>query len=294
MAEPRPPTRTVVDDDPRGEPCVDDLEACGDTEPLPWRHVFDDGEGGCAHLCLQQRDEKHFRLTSGLRFTAYRGELPPPEVRAGELGCTDLTSVPPFLRWFIGPYGAHTPAALIHDSYIGADPPRDRSERQADLDWLQMLVALGLPPWRRWTMYAAVAARTMYHSGLGTRVRVVAWAVLSLLAILSVPVMAAVAVRGPAGWQGPAALAAVLGAFGWVPAAALWGSDYRFGWVAGLTAIWVLPPTVFVALGWVVYWAWERLMILIVTRLGAGPAPEPTEDRAQLVSRQQEQLITFR
>ena len=59
---------------------------------------------------------------------------------------TDLASVPGPLRWFLGSYGVHTPAVLIHDRLIPTPPDMVGriTEQQADRYMRFMLKALGV------------------------------------------------------------------------------------------------------------------------------------------------------
>jgi hypothetical protein len=85
------------------------------------------------------------------------------------LGQSDLASVPRFLRWFELPYGRHTPAALIHDGLIFDGKPNKGalgSDTAADRYFRYMLAAVGVPFFKRWIMWAAVALRTSPHAAL--------------------------------------------------------------------------------------------------------------------------------
>lgn len=72
---------------------------------------------------------------------------------------TDLASVP---RWaYYGLFGntAHK-AAVIHDWLIMENYPRE----SADGEFLSAMAASGVPPWRRWPMYAAVRLYSIFRS----------------------------------------------------------------------------------------------------------------------------------
>lgn len=97
------------------------------TDP-PWAGCFinPDDKSKPASICLRQVSQKTFVLESSMRYSGPTGVKGLPEkaltLRPHDLGpgaFTDLTSVPVALRWFVGPYGAHTPAALLHDRLIG-------------------------------------------------------------------------------------------------------------------------------------------------------------------------------
>ncbi|ADJ61757.1 DUF1353 domain-containing protein [Herbaspirillum seropedicae] len=66
---------------------------------------------------------------------------------------TDLASVPRCLWAVFPPHGRYAKAAIVHDylyeSAIG-------SKREADRIFLEAMVVLGVPGWRRWVMYLAV------------------------------------------------------------------------------------------------------------------------------------------
>jgi hypothetical protein len=70
---------------------------------------------------------------------------------------TDLASVP---RWaYYGLFGnvAHK-AAVVHDWLIA----EGHSREAADKEFLAAMRASGVPPWRRWPMYAAVRAFSLF------------------------------------------------------------------------------------------------------------------------------------
>lgn len=99
---------------------------------------------------LIQVDRKTFELNSSLTYIgATRVKDLPVAARTvgpGTLPTTDLASVPAVLRWFVGRYGVHTPAALVHDRPRSSDrlnlsPRRERQgcrfllPRHASGDW---------------------------------------------------------------------------------------------------------------------------------------------------------------
>ena len=115
-------------------------------------------------LELQQVDRKHFLLRSAIRYTGPLGIDVDPDaaeqlrcVGPGEdgpnaLGLTDLASVPAPFRWWARSYGIHTPAALIHDRFIGEPErlPAGVTERLVDTYFRKMLEESGVKPLRRW------------------------------------------------------------------------------------------------------------------------------------------------
>ena len=90
---------------------------------------------------------------------------------------SDLASVPPFLRWFTDPYGAYTPAALIHDKLITKQPNGGplKDDAASDRFFRFMLDSVGVPFFKRWIMWADVALRTRYAVGAGTSTQYSAW-----------------------------------------------------------------------------------------------------------------------
>ena len=131
-------------------------------------------------------------------------------------GTSDLASVPRFLRWFENTYGRHTPAALIHDNLIGPTPNRGPLENDAASDrfFRYMLEAVGVPFFKRWIMWAAVAFRTRWAVGGWRRRSVAAWVILAALGITAF-VWAVVAIAtgndGPGGLDHWAFLGLALG-----------------------------------------------------------------------------------
>lgn len=152
----------------------------------PW--VVTDGYSGfevddpLGRASAAQVDLDHFVLTTGVRFVdeptiaAYRRRLiesgsssaQATEMvdRARHLGpgevATDLASVPRFMGWFEAPYGRHTLAAVLHDELIKSTPNRGAlgSDTLSDSFFRDMLGVAGVPFFKRWLMWAAVAART--------------------------------------------------------------------------------------------------------------------------------------
>ncbi len=155
---------------------------------------------------LRQLDHKHFRLESTVRYTGeklgveeqwFERFLPSKQrqrrhkhraetftddtctdlriVESGHLPSTDLASVPPLFRWWINTYGGHTPAALIHDRFIGGSLPAGVDEAQIDRNFRFMLRGSGEPYLRSWLVWAAVALRTRLHRGGRRKVAMVVW-----------------------------------------------------------------------------------------------------------------------
>lgn len=232
---------------------------------VPWMGSFvidGDSNGGIA---VTQIDHKLFLLGSTVQYvgaeTGLEGRVDDDVLRRirtvtpDQLPFTDLTSVPASLRWFVSQYGSHTPAALIHDALIGADPPIEGlTDAQADRYFRYILEDLGVPLIRRWLMWAAVAYRTRRCAGGLKRLGITLWFVASILGML-----AAVLALVMGEWGVLAAAVAAPLAF-----AALWGRQYVAGLVASYSAPWLVPPTLFGALGFIVYSALERLVGSVV------------------------------
>ena len=103
-----------------------------------------------------------------------------PRGRPDSLPITDLTSVPGPLRWFVSPYGLHSPAALLHDRLVGAEAPEGFARADADRLFRHMLDCLGVPFLRRWLMWAAVAYGTRWSAKGVRRAAIVLWTVIAV------------------------------------------------------------------------------------------------------------------
>jgi hypothetical protein len=226
---------------------------CEDSALRPWDRGFDDGAGGPPRIVLEQLTTSQFALRSTLRFLGPTATPGPMTVTPADLPCTDLASVPPALQWFVGPYGPHTPAALLHDRLIGDEAPTGYDRVDADQRWLDALRAVGVPPVRRWMMWSAVAAGTQWSLGGRLKLRMAVWAVASLIGMT-------VAGYALVTWS-PVLLVAALAAP--IPFAALWGRQWKAGLVASVTAPWVLPPTAIGLVGHGVYWCLESLVLWV-------------------------------
>jgi hypothetical protein len=219
--------------------------------------VEDDPTG---KINLDQLDTKHFALHSTLTYTGeetgLEGKVPPAtldrirSVSPATLPTTDLASVPVLLRWFAGRYGIHTPAALIHDWLIPqpVEPPLEAMTNEyADRYFRYMLGDLGVPTIRRWLMWAAVAARSRFTSGWLNATLLVVWVIASIVGMITF-------VLGVVTGNTAAVVAATFAPFLF---AGLWGRQYGAGIVAAYSAPWILPPTIFAGLGYLVYLALE-------------------------------------
>jgi hypothetical protein len=212
------------------------------------------------NISLDQLDTKHFALHSTLTYTGeetgLEGKVPPAtlvrirSVSPETLPTTDLASVPVLLRWFAGRYGIHTPAALVHDWLIPqpVEPPLEAMTNEyADRYFRFMLGDLGVPMIRRWLMWAAVAARTRFTSGWLNATSLVVWVIASIIGMTTFVV----------GVVTGNTLAVVAATFAPFLFAGMWGRQYGAGIVAAYSAPWILPPTIFAGLGYLVYLALE-------------------------------------
>ena len=243
-----------------------------DQQQAPWAKVFTITNTAHAPstdygIWLQQVATKEFLLGSTVRFrgakTGLEGRIPDsaiavirevtPDNIAGpgeRPGSTDLASVPTALQWLVSRYGVHTPAALIHDRFIGMGKHEkqligveDLHDAYTDRYFRFMLEALEVRWLRRWMMWAAVAMRTRWASGWTKRIMMIIWLASAITGI--VVALAGIA-TGNWWWVIASSLAPLL--FG-----LLWDRQYGAGLVAAYTAVWVLPPTVLGAVGYAIY-----------------------------------------
>ena len=82
---------------------------------------------------------------------------------------TDFASIPFFLTWLVPRDGRHTPAAILHDSFIGGTEgedyattkPEGVSDEHADYLFREAMRHAEVGFVRRWMMWAGVSLRTM-------------------------------------------------------------------------------------------------------------------------------------
>ena len=241
----------------------EDARRLAPPEP-PWGHCFKrTGTDEPATIDLTQLDVKLFRLQSSLTYVGPTDVDAPREVGPTTLPTTDLTSVPGPMRWFVSPYGLHTPAALLHDRLVGAEAPPGFHRRDADRYFRQMLDSLGVPLLRRWLMWSAVAYGTRWSAGGYRRVGIVVWTLVALAGMVSLGV-------GLVAWSWPWLLLAALLPF---VAALLWGKQYGGGLLAAGSGPWLALPAIITALGYGVYWMLEKsVQLLPVTKERRAPA----------------------
>jgi hypothetical protein len=173
---------------------------------------------------------------------------------------TDLASVPRYMRWFEGSYGAHTLAAIIHDDLIQNDPncPPLEDDTLSDRFFREMMRSAGVPWLKRWIMWTAVALRSRWAVGGSRRFSVIVWLVLSVIGITSFVAALGAAVLG---WDIPIDTMPLLTFALVLPfgASALWGRQYGAGLVAAVAGLWILPAAALAGLGYVVYLVLERI-----------------------------------
>ncbi len=258
---------------------IEGLAAPGGDNPstrTPWGKSFLINGVEDAPIPLEQVTGKDFTFTGTLEFKGDMGlddsgidqdKLDAARKLVGEqLGVTDLASIPAFVRWFVGPYGRHTPAALIHDDLIISKRPNEGtlgSDIASDRYWRYMLKAVGVPWIKRWIMWTATALRTRWAIGGVRRATVVLWVVLAIAGITSaiwssIALITDSTLPGTTEPGGVLVIALVLP----VVASALWGKQYGAGLVAAGAAIWLLPPVIIAAAGYLVYWLLERIIRL--------------------------------
>ena len=241
--------------------------------PTPWGRCFLVDGGEEAPLPLLQITGKDFTLNGTIKYVGPMGldnfsdisdEMKEEARRTdgAELGKSDLASVPQFLRWFVGPYGRHTPAALIHDGLIVGSTPNAgvlKNDVASDRFFRFMLREVKVPFTKRWIMWAATAMRSRWAVGGLRQASVVVWAILAVVGI-SAAVAAIAALIGGGDLPGDAEEGAVLLAALVLPlvASSLWGRQWGAGVVAAAAAAWLLPPTLIASVGYLVYWLIER------------------------------------
>ena len=172
---------------------------------------------------------------------------------------TDLASVPRYMRWFEGAYGAHTLAAILHDDLI-VDVPNGgplEDDTLSDRFFREMMRSAGVPWLKRWIMWSAVALRSRWAVGGIRRLSVLVWLILSAAGITSL--VWAVG-SGTLGWYCPVDTLALLLVALALPfvAAFLWGKQYGAGIVAAIAALWILPAAAVAGVGYLVYLGLER------------------------------------
>jgi hypothetical protein len=217
-------------------------------------------------IVLHQVDDNDFDLVDRLVVTAPASlpDLPrgPFVIEPAWVRACDLASIPGVLGWFARRHGRHTGAALVHDLLIlgrDAELPEDVPQEwrlapeQADLLFRELLLACGVPPVRSYVMWAAVAARTRWYSGLRRRAAMIAWG-------LSAAAGTGALVVGLAGGYEPLVGAAVVAP---VAGALLWGRQYVAGLIGGYAVWWALAGSAPAWMAYKVYQGIEGLVWLV-------------------------------
>ena len=165
------------------------------------------------------------------------------------------------MRWFVSPYGLHTPAALLHDRLVGEEAP-EGSGADADRLFRDMLDALGVPLLRRYLMWAAVAYGTRWSAGGPRRIGIVAWSVLAAFGMLP--------------WRSAWRRGRCRGSrsrWSCRSPRVLWGKQYGGGVLAAGSGPWLALPALIAALGYGIYWLLESaLQLLPITPERRDPA----------------------
>jgi hypothetical protein len=245
----------------------------------------DGGRQPC-DVVLKQVDDNNFALEKRLLVDAPAGTGDMPAstivIEPAWLDHCDLASIPTTLGWFARRHGRHTPASLVHDLLIVSDesslPPAVPAEwrlkpEQADVLFRELLLASGVPPVRSYLMWAAVAARTRWHSGLRRRATLILWGLCAGAGSVAL-------VAGVAGGNVALAIGALVAP---AVAAALWGGQYPAGVVAGYAAWWAVAGS---APAWVAYkiyqgvegavWLVKKVRKLVRGEAAPDPGPPPT------------------
>lgn len=238
-------------------------------------HAPDDGR---PEVTIRYKDNKPTGLEN---YPKRGGEQIPAEtlklirtVDSIRLPTTDLASVPGPMRWFTNTYGSYTPAALIHDWLIpskGEEPPI--KEEYADRYFRYMLCAVGVPRFKRYIMWTAVALRTRWESPKKRRrPLLVLWALASLagLAAFTLAILSLIFnTWTPFGIDaGVLLLLSIIAPFVF---SLLWGRQYTAGIVAALAAPWLVPAALIAAFGYGVYWVFEQIGYVLLSSVFPDP-----------------------
>lgn len=187
---------------------------------------------------------------------------------------TDLASVPQFMLWFEPRYGRHTLAAILHDNLIQREPNGGPlgSDTLSDSFFRDMMGVAGMPLFKRWLMWAAVASRSRWAAGGLRRASLLVWAVTALVGVAATFLAIAGAVASLGGGFDHPGLALLVAAVLPFPAGLLWGRQYGASLVSAAAGLWLVPAAVFVLIGLGVY----RLSEAVADRI-APHRPHPAD-----------------
>jgi len=103
--------------------------------------------------------DKLWGLVEPLRYVGAREEFVVPDGYV-----TDFASVPRVTAWLIPSYGLYTRAAILHD-YLLTDvlPTGSITSRDADGLFRRAMGELGVPPVKRWLMWAGVRWGALFN-----------------------------------------------------------------------------------------------------------------------------------
>lgn len=176
------------------------------TEPIEGRdrgRFYRVGSDRPAVWMMQRLDAGKYSLTEPVEYLACDGHTYVLPV-AGYPRQTDFASIPPMLTWLVPRDGRHTPAAILHDAFIGGTKGEDYttdeefvSDERADYLFREAMQHARVGFLRRWSMWAAVSLRTLLArpDGKGTdrleafllALVAVPWVVVTALLALDVP-----------------------------------------------------------------------------------------------------------
>lgn len=218
-----------------------------------WGEHFSIDEGcSDSFVRIAQSTDTHFQLESTIEYSGATGlehKQPPLTEEAwqllrfvspGDLPSTDLASVPAPMRWWVNTYGRHTPAALIHDRFIGLPEGLPQilidsgiEEPEIDRYFRFMLGDSGVGFIQRWVMWSAVALRTRWTAGGLRRGGIVVWVALAAVGLFGA-IWAAL--------SGAVVVLLALVLAPWPAARASWGRQWGAGVVASYLVFPLLVP----------------------------------------------------
>ncbi|WP_306361635.1 DUF1353 domain-containing protein [Nocardia sp. CC227C] len=263
-------------------------------EPSEPRNESEESVGGFAAepdltIVLDRRfnnttRREEFRLT---RRIGYHDDA--PEIGVGRIlvpadlenWTTDLTSVPAFLTWLVPKTGAHLPAAILHDGLVLSEnePASYIAEREiyrdeADRIFREAMGKTGTGLIRRWMVWSAVTAATIFHARQVNWSRIQKWHYRSalwgsLLAIVLLGIWSTLDLLNIDGipgvpWIGERPIPALIGGFAGAILIPLllgtaWGKFRTAGWIIGPLVALIVPAIVPILVIGVLYVGVERL-----------------------------------